>query len=118
MPKHEASDATRHAADRAGRGTVDGSGDGGVADDSAYGPDGAHGAGDQEGGSPFLIIDVKQRQSRQEVRRLRQGEGPLAEQIYDVLEELYAAGHLADEVQPVVFIVREQPEPKKTGSPR
>ncbi|HVS62750.1 MAG TPA: hypothetical protein VMT85_04500 [Thermoanaerobaculia bacterium] len=80
-------------------------------DDGAVdGADGGDGPVDDEGESPFLIIDVKERQSRQRIRELRQGEGPLAETIYDVLEDLYDEGHIADEVQPVVFIVREEPQ--------
>jgi hypothetical protein len=67
-------------------------------------------------GSPFLIVDVEERQSRERIRELRQGEGPLAETIYQVLEELHDEGQLADEVQPVVFIVREKPPIRRRDS--
>ncbi|HVS12996.1 MAG TPA: hypothetical protein VMV46_03660 [Thermoanaerobaculia bacterium] len=57
-----------------------------------------------------LVVDLEKPQSRKKIKRLRQGRGPLMDKVYEVLDELHASGYLADEVQPVVIVVREKRE--------
>jgi hypothetical protein len=63
---------------------------------------------EDEEGEQVLVVDVEKRQSRKKVKKLRQGRGPLMDKVYDVLDELRAGGVIEDQVQPVVFVVREK----------
>jgi uncharacterized protein (UPF0335 family) len=63
---------------------------------------------DGEEGGRVLVVDLEKRQSRKKIDKLREGKGPLMDKVYDVLDELRAAGYLEDAVQPVVFVVREK----------
>jgi Family of unknown function (DUF6312)/Family of unknown function (DUF6200) len=59
-----------------------------------------------------IVVDLK-RQSRKQIRRLRRNmDGKLAGAIQETLDSLKSSGRLADNAQPVVFVVRQ----KKTSS--
>jgi hypothetical protein len=57
----------------------------------------------------LVVVDLGQRQSPKQVRRLRKGRGKLIQHIDDIVEELTASGTVKANAQPVVIIVRERP---------
>lgn len=59
-----------------------------------------------EGPDP-LIIDLGKHR-RKDVKRLRQGAGPLVDEIASCLSELRQSGQIAADAQPVVIVVREK----------
>jgi Family of unknown function (DUF6200) len=63
-----------------------------------------------EGPDP-LIIDLGKHR-RKDVKQLRQGAGPLVDEIASCLGELRESGQIAANAQPVVIVVRER---KKKG---
>jgi hypothetical protein len=54
-----------------------------------------------------LLVDLG-KQSRKSVRRLREGRGPLLEEITSAIDELREAGKIGANAQPVVVIVRQR----------
>ncbi len=54
-----------------------------------------------------ILIDLG-RKSRKKINRLRDGEGKLMVEIQDTIDELKAAGTIAESAQPVIIIVREK----------
>jgi len=54
-----------------------------------------------------ILVDLG-RKSRKNVKRLRDGEGKLMDQVKSVLDELRSAGTLKSDAQPVLIIVRER----------
>jgi hypothetical protein len=55
-----------------------------------------------------VIIDLGE-QSRKRVKLLRKGQGKLLEQVNEAIRQLTASGKLASGAQPVVVVVREEP---------
>jgi hypothetical protein len=57
----------------------------------------------------LIVIDLgKHRKGR--IKKLREGRGPLLEEVQEALEELRASGVLPANAQPVVFVVKEKSE--------
>ena len=56
-----------------------------------------------------IIIDLG-KQKRKQVRRLRKGEGKLMDEVAGSIDELRRAGHVSDDAQPIIVIVREKPK--------
>lgn len=55
-----------------------------------------------------IVVDLG-KHKRKRVKQLREGRGPLMAEITHCVEELRAAGTIAQTVQPVVIIVRQKP---------
>lgn len=58
--------------------------------------------------APLVVVDLDERQSSKQLRRLRIGEGKLLDRIERIVAELKAAGTIQSNAQPVVLIVREE----------
>jgi hypothetical protein len=54
-----------------------------------------------------LLIDLG-KQSRKQIKRLRQGTGKLVEEVQQCMQELRTAGTVPESAQPVIMIVREK----------
>ncbi len=54
-----------------------------------------------------IVIDLGKHR-RKQVKQLREGRGKLMDDVGAVIAELRAAGAIADNVQPVVIVVREK----------
>jgi len=54
-----------------------------------------------------VIVDLGKRK-RKDIKELRQGKGPLLDEVKTCVDELVASGSCAAEAQPVVLIVREK----------
>jgi Family of unknown function (DUF6200) len=54
-----------------------------------------------------LLIDLG-KQSRKQIKRLRQGTGKLIEEVRQCMQELRTAGTVPESSQPVIMIVREK----------
>ena len=57
----------------------------------------------------MLVIDIGKRK-RKQVRRLRKGEGRLAEEIEQTVDNLKNEGVLDTDAQTVVVVVRQKPK--------
>jgi hypothetical protein len=58
-------------------------------------------------GGGMLLIDLG-KQSRKQIKRLRQGTGKLVEEVRQCMQELRTAGTVPESSQPVIMIVREK----------
>ncbi len=58
-----------------------------------------------------VVVDLGSKR-RKQIKRLRRGQGPLMDQINEVLNELKTAGTLSGTVQPVIVVVRERTNSK------
>lgn len=56
--------------------------------------------------APIILDFGKHR--RKDVKRLRQGEGRLLDEVYAALEELRASGAVAAAAQPVIIVVQQK----------
>ena len=54
-----------------------------------------------------VIVDLGKRK-RKDIKELRQGKGPLLDEVRTCVDELVSSGSCAAEAQPVVLIVREK----------
>ena len=59
--------------------------------------------------SRMLVIDIGKRK-RKQVKMLRKGDGPLASEIENTVEQLKSEGVLDSNAQTVVVVVREKPK--------
>jgi|SoiMethySBSTD1v2_1073268.scaffolds.fasta_scaffold93696_2 hypothetical protein len=66
---------------------------------------------DTSDGPDPLIIDLG-KQRRKDVKRLREGSGPLVEEVASCLRELRESGQITRDAQPVVIVVRERKKKK------
>ena len=57
--------------------------------------------------SKHIIIDIGAKKKNQ-IRRLRKGEGALIEEVEQCLEDLRATGRIDDAAQPVILVVRQK----------
>jgi len=57
-----------------------------------------------------LLIDLG-KHSRKQIKWLRRGNGKLLDEVQKCMQELRAAGTLAESAVPVVVLVREKPKP-------
>jgi Family of unknown function (DUF6200) len=57
--------------------------------------------------SQIIVVDLEERQTSKQIRRLRNGEGKLMDHIEKIISELSEAGTIKSGAQPVVLIVRE-----------
>jgi hypothetical protein len=63
-----------------------------------------------------VVVELK-KQSRKRIRRFRKNmEGKLADTIQHTLEALRTSGKIGENVQPVVFVVRQKVEPGRIFS--
>ena len=63
-----------------------------------------------------VVVELK-KQSRKRIRRFRRNmDGKLADTIQHTLEALRTSGKIAENVQPVVFVVRQKVEPGRIFS--
>lgn len=58
-----------------------------------------------------VIVDIGERQSPEDVKSLRHGEGKLIDHVERIMADLVAAGTVGSLVQPVVFVIRETSSP-------
>ncbi|HEY7242863.1 MAG TPA: hypothetical protein VH678_03155 [Xanthobacteraceae bacterium] len=58
--------------------------------------------------SQIIVVDLEDRQSAKQIRRLRNGEGRLMDHIEKIVGELSEAGTIKSNAQPIVVIVREE----------
>jgi hypothetical protein len=56
----------------------------------------------------LVVVDLDERQTSKQIRRLRSGEGKLMDHIERIINELTEAGTIKSTAQPVVFVVREE----------
>lgn len=54
-----------------------------------------------------VVLDIGQR-SKEQIKRLRRGEGKLMNRISTVIEELKKSGTISQTAQPIVLVVREK----------
>jgi len=66
---------------------------------------------DTSDGPDPLIIDLG-KQRRKDVKRLREGSGPLVEEVASCLRELRESGQITRDAQPVVIVVPERKKKK------
>jgi Family of unknown function (DUF6200) len=59
------------------------------------------------GNSRMVVVDLG-KAGRKQVKRLRNGEGRLAEEVQKCISELQSAGTISATTQPVVFVVRQK----------
>lgn len=59
--------------------------------------------------APPVLIDLGKK-SKKAVKRLRNGQGKLLEEINQAIRELREANKIGANAQPVVVVVREKPE--------
>ena len=59
--------------------------------------------------SRMLVIDIGKRK-RKQVKRLRKGEGPLADEVEQTVEQLKSEGVLDSNAQTVVVVVQQKPK--------
>jgi Family of unknown function (DUF6200) len=57
-----------------------------------------------------LVIDLG-KHSRKQIKRLRRGTGKLLDEVQNCMQELRAAGTLAESAVPVIVLVRQKREP-------
>lgn len=57
--------------------------------------------------SKHVIVDLGTRKKGQ-IRRLREGEGALMEEVDECLREMRASGKIDDAAQPVILVVRQK----------
>jgi uncharacterized protein DUF6200 len=57
--------------------------------------------------SSLVVVELKNRRTPEQVRRLRKGRGRLMSDIEDVVADLTTAGTINADAQPVVIVVRE-----------
>lgn len=60
---------------------------------------------------PILVVDIRRRQRRKQVRKLRKGRGRLAAKVQDMIDEFHENGALQDTgngTPTVVVVVRER----------
>ena len=68
------------------------------------------------GPSP-VVVDLGKRR-RKQIRQLKKGNGKLLGEVNGAVEELRAAGTIAADAQPVVFVVRQRRRRLKSMLPR
>jgi hypothetical protein len=68
-------------------------------------------------GSSVLVVDIRKRQSRKRIRRLRKGGGSLMDKVNDTIQELRQQNAIGANVQPVVFVVRQKSRRWRMGGP-
>jgi Family of unknown function (DUF6200) len=56
----------------------------------------------------LVVVDLDERQTSKQIRRLRSGEGKLMDHIESIINELTEDGTIKSSAQPVVVIVREE----------
>jgi hypothetical protein len=56
----------------------------------------------------LLVVDLGKRQSRKQVKRLREGRGKLMSRIDEIVSDLVESGTVKGGVQPIVIVVREE----------
>jgi hypothetical protein len=56
-----------------------------------------------------VIVELGVR-SRKQIKKLRQGRGPIRRTINGVLDDLRQAGHVAEDAQVVIVMVKERPD--------
>jgi hypothetical protein len=56
----------------------------------------------------LVVVDLDERQTSKQIRRLRNGEGKLMDHIESIISELTEDGTIKSSAQPVVVIVREE----------
>jgi len=66
---------------------------------------------DTSDGPDPLIIDLG-KQRRKDVKRLREGSGPLVEEVAACLRDLRESGQITRDAAPVVVVVRERKKKK------
>jgi Family of unknown function (DUF6200) len=54
-----------------------------------------------------VVVDLGTKRKKQ-ISRLRRGQGPLMEEVNQVINELKTAGAITGTVQPVIVVVRER----------
>ena len=57
----------------------------------------------------MIIVDLGRKRARQ-IKRLRKGKGKLLDTVHQVIEELKASNSISGTAQPIVVIVKEQPD--------
>jgi len=50
------------------------------------------------------------RQSRKRIKRLSEGRGKLFEEVMETIEELRKSGQISGSAQPLIFVVKQEPE--------
>ena len=58
-----------------------------------------------------VIVDIGERQSVEDVKSLRSGQGKLIDHVERIMADLVSAGAVGSHAQPVVFVVRESSTP-------
>jgi hypothetical protein len=56
----------------------------------------------------IIVVDLEERQTSKQIKRLRNGEGKLMDHIERIISELAEAGTIKSGAQPIVVIVREE----------
>ena len=57
----------------------------------------------------LVLVELGKRQTPKRIRRLRKGRGKLLQRIDGIVDELFQAGTIKANSQPVVIVVREKP---------
>jgi hypothetical protein len=60
---------------------------------------------------PMLVVDIRRRQRRKQIRKLRKGRGRLAAKVQDMIDEFHENGALQDTgngTPTIVVVVRER----------
>ena len=56
-----------------------------------------------------ILVDLG-RHKKKRIKKLRKGGGPLLDIVHSSLDELKSQGHVAENAQPVIVVVREKEE--------
>jgi hypothetical protein len=63
---------------------------------------------DKSDRTQIIVVDIEERQTSKQIKRLRDGEGKLMDHVERIINELSEAGTIKSTAQPVVVIVREE----------